>query len=390
MRILLFCNFTLPDSCADATRVLNLSKLLKLSGHEVELLGVSFNESRNIGNVDGIEYGHLQAGSWTGYKAIIRIIRLKKDIRRFLIEHSKDRPYDAILLSGVYYDYSSVFFKYRKRYGAKLIVNALEWFDKGNVQFDGLRGKINLVKNRVALKHTFVKMKNILVISTLLEKYYSSHGCNTVVIPTVIDMQEYQKEPLISAVVVRDRIHIAYAGNPCRKDYVINAIFALERLSPEELSKTVLDFYGVTTEQMYREGLPGDFFEKYKDNIVCHGRIPYADVKKKIAEADFTVLLRPDKRYANAGFPTKVGESMACGTPVIANITSDLGKYIIDGKTGIICENETPEACAKAFRRALNLTREQMAEMRREALKMAEKSFDYRAYTEAMERFLNE
>ena len=101
------------------------------------------------------------------------------------------------------------------------------------------------------------------------------------------------------------------------------------------------------------------------------------------------MLLRPNKRYANAGFPTKVGESMACATPVIANITSDLGKYILDGETGIICENESPEACAMAIRKALNYSQEELREIRCKAFEMANEKFNYQAYDDELKTFVS-
>ena len=388
MRILLFCNFELPDSCADATRALNFSKMLRNIGHDTDLLGVAKSTtSKLFGSIDGIQYKMLRMGNWTGYRAPKRVIMLGHDIKRFLSETVHSGTYDVILLSGVYYDYFKIFKGYSKKTGAKLIVSALEWYDKNNIQFVGLRGKINLIKNRIALKRFFVQAKNTLAISTLLERYYSEHGCHTVTIPTIIDMEEYAASKNINGNQEK-KLHIAYAGSPGRKDYIINAIQALPLLSEEELSRIELHFYGPELKVLYNLGLTEEFLNTYRDNIICHGRIPYAEVKAKIAAADFTVLLRPNKRYANAGFPTKVGESMACGTSVIANITSDLGKYIIDGDTGIVCANETTEACAEGFRRALAMTTEEKTKMRRAAYDMANTGFNYLSYVDDMREFL--
>lgn len=388
MRILMFCNFELPDSCADATRVLNFSKMFRNMGHDVDLLGVAKSTtSKLFGSIDGIKYEMLRMGNWTGYRAPKRVIMLGRDIKRFLSETLHSGTYDVILLSGVYYDYFKIFKGYSRKTGAKLVVSALEWYDKSNIQFVGLRGKINFIKNRIALKLFFVQAKNNLAISTLLEKYYGSRGCNTVTIPTIIDMDEYASSTNTNCNREK-KLHIAYAGSPGRKDYILNAIYALPLISKEELSKIELHFYGPELKALYNLGLTEEFLNTYRDNIICHGRIPYADVKARIADADFTVLLRPNKRYANAGFPTKVGESMACGTPVIANITSDLGKYIIDGETGIVCTNETPEACAEGFRRALAMTTEEKTKMRRAAYDMANTGFNYLSYVDDMREFL--
>ena len=387
MKILLFSNLALPDSCANATRVMNFAKQLRAAGHEIELLGVCYDQREALEGVcDGISYQMLRAAPYFGIHAGKRIALLKKDLVAFL---NAQPTYDAILLSNIYFDYADVFLKYAKKTGAKLIVNAVEWYDKTNGLFAGLTGKLNFVKNRIALRYIHKKMGNILAISSLLNDYYKARGCNTVTVPTIVDMKEYE------AVSAREGssdgiLRIAYAGSPARKDYVINAIRAVALLTDEERSRLQLHFYGPQPSQLRLLGLSDEFLDQYQDQIVCHGRIPYAEVKGKVADADFTVLLRPNKRYANAGFPTKVGESMACGTPVIANITSDLGKYILDGKTGIVCRDESPEACAEAFRKALMLNRNDLTRMRKFALEMAKTRFDYSNYLDAIGNFLED
>ena len=385
MKILMFCDFELPNQCANSTRVMNFAKLLVEKGHKVSLLGVTLNKELSLyGEEFGIPFCMLRAGNWTGIRAYKRINSIKKYIHTYLQDNT---DFDAIILSNVYYDYTREFFKYAKKNSAKLIVNAVEWYDKNSSTFKGLGGKIKFIKNRIALKRIFVKMKNILAISSLLGDYYAKKACVTTVIPTIIDNEEYN-EIVQKNKEYSDTINVSYAGDPAKKDYVINAIYALEYLTEQERQRIRLNFYGTTNQKLIANGIKKEILDKYSQNVVCHGRIPYAQVKEKIASADFTVLLRPNKRYANAGFPTKVGESMACGTPVIANLTSDLDKYVINGQTGLVCTDETPKACAEAFKKALALTVEQKQQMRKHTLEMAKSGFDYRSYKEQMEEFL--
>jgi len=106
----------------------------------------------------------------------------------------------------------------------------------------------------------------------------------------------------------------------------------------------------------------------------------------QLRQADFTVLLRsPEIRYAKAGFPTKVAESLASATPVILNLSSDLGLYIKDMREGIIVNDCSPEAMCKAFKKALSLDSDQKAEMRKRARECSEKNFDYRCYKERID-----
>jgi glycosyltransferase involved in cell wall biosynthesis len=231
------------------------------------------------------------------------------------------------------------------------------------------------------LKYVIPKTKNVIAISTLLENYYNKKQCNTVRIPTVIDMQEYVELSFSH----NEKLVIAYAGMPAKnKDFILNVLEAMLLLRRNELDRIEFRIFGLTKDQL----INSNKYNQLGDSLKCMGKIPYLEVKSEIAKADFTVLLRPGKRYANAGFPTKVGESMACGVPVITNMTSDLNLYVVDEVNGVICDNESPEACAAALRRALQLTSQQKKEMRTAALQTAYKNFDYKVYVRDMREFL--
>ena len=116
--------------------------------------------------------------------------------------------------------------------------------------------------------------------------------------------------------------------------------------------------------------------------------MPVREVSEWLLQSDFTVLLREDRRFARAGFPSKVPESLAHGVPVLCNMTGDMALYLLDGRECVEVSAPTAEAFAGALRRALALQPGRVAEMKRNARRRAEEDFDYRNYTARLRELL--
>lgn len=376
----IFCQHPIPNEHPNGLRFANLGLILNKLGYEVYLIGCDEKEERRFEHRGIHCYVHdVISGSGFSFSRKREQYRLNY-VKNFI----EANGIPELVLSG-YYNCKAKRYLMRwcKRNKVLLVESIVEWYDR--VIFKGVKGFLKFLNDRYFLHIQVPKQKNVIGISTLLCDYYSSRGCNTVYIPTLVDQAEYQG---LSHRGCDGVVTIAYAGSPGKKDYIANVICAIKLLSEEERKKICLHLYGATEEQIVSLGIDEEFLKQNRYCIVCHGRIPYADVKGKIADADFTVLLRPNKRYANAGFPTKVGESMACGTPVIANHTSNLDRYVLDGSTGIVCRDETPGSCAEAFRRVIAMSQDERETMRKNALKMAAEAFSYEVYCSDLDQFL--
>ncbi len=184
---------------------------------------------------------------------------------------------------------------------------------------------------------------------------------------------------------------LLYAGLPGRKDLLREILVALASLAPDERARIEFRLLGPTKQELIKLlGRSASLLNVLAHTVKPMGRVPRHEVLDELQKAHFTVLLRPDKRYANAGFPSKVPESLAAGAPVLLNLTSDLGEYLDDGTAALPVHGCSAVEVAKAIRRALQLGPAELHEFRRCARAKAEQYFDYRLYLDSFETYLEQ
>jgi glycosyltransferase involved in cell wall biosynthesis len=250
-----------------------------------------------------------------------------------------------------------------------------------------LGGKFGLLRwnFEVAMRYYYVKAKNIIAISSYLTNYFHNKNCITVCIPPTLDVKSVKPR---TSVFRKKTLTIAYSGFAGKKDLINNVIESILRLDPSGI-KVKINIAGSEKNTIIK--LPS--FKKREITrlpkcINVLGKVSHEHAMEVVRNSDFSVLLRPRMRYSEAGFPTKITESLTVGTPVICNLTSDLGHYINDGIEGLICRDHSIEAFTEALQRALSLTTTDLISMRYAARACAERSFDYRNYNVTLNNFV--
>lgn len=305
-----------------------------------------------------------------GKKAIKWLEQNKKDIK-------------AIVLYSGYSPYLLRLLPWSSKSKIPLVFDAVEWYDPKtifNYLIDPYYWNIELAM-RVLIKRT----KNIIAISSFLNLYYKDRGCNTVVVPPLIDIRTISPnlQPNEKLLVV------SYTGNPGRKDLFNNYLEAVHMIHNKN-KKIEFRIAGILESDLLK-------FKFFKDNnlknipsyIKNYGRVSFDQALEITKKSDFSFLQRPYLRSTKAGFPTKFVESMALGTPTILNITSDLGDYVIDGYNSIVCEDESSEALAIALEKAERLELNEKTKMRNNCRSLAENSFHFENYIDKIKYFLD-
>jgi glycosyltransferase involved in cell wall biosynthesis len=181
-----------------------------------------------------------------------------------------------------------------------------------------------------------------------------------------------------------EKLSFAYVGAPAKKDYLKEILEGFHLLDKEYKALCELHVIGVTESQLINVcGVDETLVSDLNNILQVHGRLPHEEAIKWVREADYTLLLRDAAlRYAKAGFPTKIVESLSCGTPPICNFSSDLEMYLKDGENAFISQSHRPEDLKNTLTRAIESSLEQRNKMRKAARMTAEESFDYRNFIE--------
>ena len=385
--IALVGTFQFPDDSASSRRVLALAQLIEAAGAR-PLIGAADPTPDQLprkGPTDDPPTFHL---SELPQKSTPRLFRA---LRQFVwggracawLEGLDPRP-AAVLLYGGYSPFALWLLRFRRRTGIPVFVDAVEWYQPSHVP-GGPLGPFHL-NVEWALRRLFPRLGHAICISRHLQRHFEAKGCHTLYLPAVLDVAAIP--PDLEARPAGAPLRLAYTGTPGKKDLLDPMVEALLRLDPQG-ERVRFAIVGPAPKALLQlPALRRRGLRQLPPCLEAPGRVTNAEALDQVRRADFSVLLRHRQRYAMAGFPTKVPESLAVGTPVICNLTSDLGDFLQDGVQALVCPEPTPEACLQALARALSLAPIPRVEMRRAARQLAGARLDYRIYREGMAEFL--
>ena len=385
MKIAYVGPFSLSSSNANYLRVLGVSKTFVNAGHDV-IICAGTKQPDTQKAIDGYpeielvttdEYSH---GLLTQIPGIRGLFIGNSTIK--WLDSLKVKP-DVVLLYGTHFGYLCRLLKYCQQHSIRLIVDVVEWYDPRHLP-GGLLGPYAIL-NELSMRYIVPKVKELFVISQFLEVYFSQRNCRTLRIPPLFDSTNSDN---LSASGPRPPTNFVYCGSPGKKesfDILCKGLFrAAERNAQFQLHVIGLhesDFLRLLPSQVASRLFNGK-------HVSFHGRLPNSDARKIISSCDFSLLLRKQKRFSQAGFPSKIPESMSLGTPVVTNYFSDLSLFLKHDSNSIIIKEHTAESVAQAIIHATSLGQNELQSLRLNALQTTNDHFSPQNYSQTINKFL--
>jgi glycosyltransferase involved in cell wall biosynthesis len=112
--------------------------------------------------------------------------------------------------------------------------------------------------------------------------------------------------------------------------------------------------------------------------ITFLGKRPTDEIPFILRNSDLLVLARPNNKQAQAGFPTKLGEYLASGKPVVITTTGEIPKYLKDKESAYLSKPDDIHDFAERIIYALS---DKNAEtIGKRGYQIANNYFNYRNY----------
>ena len=374
--------FELPDRNAAAHRVIANSKIFKMLGYNVVLSGVS--KERNKKKYS--EYDRFYPNSKYEW---IKYLTKNNEIDKIIKNIGKEKIYAIVAYNFPAIALNKLIKKY-KHHNIKIIADATEWYDPSdNKKIFSLIKKLD---TKLRMENIHLKCDGIIYISKYLENYYSGKGMKGITLPPLVDLEEQKwKTKKNNSNKIRTFLYAASKGS-------FN-----DQKSKESLSEIIDVFYRIQKKsEQYKLIIIGadyEFLEQryidkanklnyIKSNLICLENITHNDVISKIKSSDCFIFIRNNNLVSNAGFPTKLVESISSGVPILTNNIGDVQKYIKNGLNGFLVEDINLDTLEDAILNIINMNDTEWKVLCNNCKN--QNIFDYRGYVKTMEKFLQE
>jgi len=202
------------------------------------------------------------------------------------------------------------------------------------------------------------RLKHIFVISRPLRQFFLDSGIpkdRVSIINMTVDPRRFEgvgKQP-------GKEKYIAYCGTVTNNKDGVDDLLRAFAITHKTHPNVKLYIIGATPDKEDRAGNMRLIEEQgIKDAVVFTGVVAAADMPQLLKNATVMALDRPDSLQAQNGFPTKLGEYLLTGNPVVVTKVGDIPHFLKNGVTALLSDDRNAEAFSKKLNWALEHTDE--------------------------------
>ena len=388
MKKILYVGQIAIEGSASCTHVRNRARFFNNIGYEVYGLSeCPKNECDKVEDTDFLKYvymkpihgkGKVRGAGWIadqflGIHTYNEIIRALKFISP-----------DIIIL----YELNSIVAEeriraYCERHNIRLIIEVTEWMEVENRKEIATRGIV--WQKDIQKRYIDKRCGNIIAISEFLYEHYRNQGCNVIRLPPLVyDFADKDQVFRDRDAVKLRQVKLVFAGTTDFKDYLEPMLKAIRKINNNEI-KIIFDVVGPSPdaiESMLECSSPTQY------GINCYGRLSHENTLSIVRKADFSVLMRENKRYAKAGVSTKFVEAMSLAVPSICTAVGGTDAFVTDGVDGVLIKDNSVHEVLDKLMQIVNMDSSKILQMKLNALNTAKQVFSEGQYYYVAKCFL--
>lgn len=362
----------------------NLASLFTLLGYNISFICQNTpSEEKKFINEEKYNYYYTKRYiKFPKIKIIEDIIEEFIGIKLFLLFKKiiKEKKPEIVVFYGTSCEKKII--NYCKRKKIPIYIDETDWFELDDREGFFLTKYYRNYRENYNIEKLNFRANGVIAISKYFFKYYEEKGQHCIWIPPIFKIESFKEKQ------IKKPIKLIYAGSLAGNKDIIDPVIRL-LLFKINLNRIYfhLDLIGISELDLNRKF--GEFNWKSK-GIYAWGRLTHNETLNKIKQADFSILLRQNKRYAKAGFSTKFAESLTQSVPIICTEIGGSDCLIKNFNNGILVKDNTEKTIEEVLNQILNLPFLEIEDMRRKAYKTALEKLDYRVYKNSLKQFIEE
>lgn len=364
-----------PSGEASVNRLLSYSKGLANLGNDVTIMSSGYlPSSTNPVFIDGVRvynYGRKKA------KPISLVFALFS-ISKTLLQGKTDA---VILISNSLLIIWPLFFICRIK-GIKFLQ------EKSEFPFSLMKvGFLNKIYSKIYIGTTYRLFDGMIVMTKPLMEFFKDKvkkKCKLFEMPMTVDVDRF-----VNAESSHNSLgeYIAYCGSLSNTNGISNLIEAFKFVEPL-YPNLKLVLIGGTSNEKEMESYKESVSNYNLNNVVFYGRVDREEMPGLLAHAKALLLARRSNLQAAGGFPTKLGEYLATGNPVIVTAVGDIPLYL-NTKNSFIVRPDDNKAFAERIIEVL-ADEKRASVIGKEGKKLALTVFNGKVQSEKLNDYLKE
>lgn len=343
MKKLVYIGSNIPDKTPAAVRVFSNALALKEYGYDIKIISKDTEHQTDFNQNEGIDTWHLHSPRST-----------KEWISALFDVKSYTRIIDDIgdVKVVIAYELPSLAFlklrNYCKIKGIKLICETAEWQKWENLGHLGFVARIVRLADINMNMHYAYKKSDAIIVSS---HYFADHFKDSLPVLSLPTLQCHRLNINNYIAKNQPRKFIYAGGLGYQKDMLVEIIHAFGNISDRDFEFNILGLSKDQFVERFEDDIPLiDSINQIREKIKFWGKVSHSVVLNELMKSDFSLIIRQSSRRNNVGFPTKFGESINCGTPVIVSDFSDVVYYTNLYNVGIVTDvNNITDGLVKAL-----------------------------------------